>query len=70
MASNSEIRFDQAESAHALIGKTLINAKNGKETLVVRLETTNYIISDDNKEASIPAVTLLSYVERGILTVK
>lgn len=64
------IPFESGETVKNLVGKTLINAKNGKETQVVRWEGSNLIITDGTKELPAPAMTIVEYVKHGLLIVK
>lgn len=68
MNNQYEIKFDQAEAAKELVGKTLI-AKGGKLVLVEKWEGQNYTVKVGDKKAGYPVVVILDQIRRGLMSI-
>jgi hypothetical protein len=70
MTDTNSIPFEYGEFVKSLVGKTLVNTVNGKETQVIRWEGSDLIISDGTKYATCPAMGIVNYVQRDLLKIK
>ena len=64
----NEIKFEQAESAKKLVGKTML-LPDGRKVEVIRWEGQNYILRIGDKEATYPVATILDQVAKNIFKV-